>query len=388
MKRIAEIFGIAGFLLLTSFNISVGQVHKIKTVVIDAGHGGYDPGCLGSKTKEKDVTLSIALKLGKYIETNFPDVKVIFTRETDVFVELFKRAKIANDNNADLFISIHCNANPSKIPYGAETYVMGLHKSQANLDVAQKENASILMEDSYANNYDGFNPNSTEAYIIFSLYQNAYLDQSLNLATKVQKQLKEKVGMCDKGVKQAGFLVLYKTAMPSILIETGFLSNLKDEKFLSSTGGQDYIALGIYSAFKDYINEINGINTNNTTGKDFFQRKDSTAYQMIVKDSINSGKDTSGVVKKKNEIFFKVQFASSSVKKALNSTNFKGIKDVQEYFNNGMYKYITGNETTYEAATTLLNKVHNLGFKDAFIIAFLNGKRITPQEAVKLIKGK
>ena len=389
MKRIIEIFGITVFLLLTSFNISVDKGYKIKTVVIDAGHGGYDPGCLGSKTKEKDITLSIALKLGKYIESNYADVKVIYTRKTDVFVELFKRAQIANDNNADLFISIHCNANPSKTPYGTETYIMGLHKSQANLEVAQKENASILMEDSFTNNYDGFDPNSTEAYIIFSLYQNAFLDQSLSFATKVQKQMKEKVGMFDRGVKQAGFLVLYKTAMPSILIEAGFLSNLKDEQFLSTVTGQDYIASGIFRAFKDYILEMDGIKANNNTSeKDVFQGKDSTAYQMIVKDSVNSGKDTTGGVKTKNEILFKVQFASSSVKKILNSADFKGIKDVQEYFHNGMYKYVTGNEMTYEAAMSLQEKVHELGFKDAFIVAFLNGERITPQEAVKLIKGK
>jgi len=150
------------------FNICIAQNKKVKTVVIDAGHGGHDPGCLGSKTKEKDINLAIALKVGADIEKNCPDVKVIFTRKTDEFVELFKRAQIANDNKADLFICIHCNSNPSKVSCGTETYVMGLYKTQANLLVAQKENSSILLEDSYANNYDGFNPNSTEAYIIFS----------------------------------------------------------------------------------------------------------------------------------------------------------------------------------------------------------------------------
>lgn len=385
MKRIVEIFGIPGLLLLTYFNVCFAQSYKISTIVIDAGHGGKDPGCLGSTTKEKDVTLAVALKLGGYISTNFPDIKVVYTRKTDVFVELFKRATIANDSKADLFISIHCNANPSKNPYGAETYVMGLHKSQANLEVAQKENASILMEDSYSNNYDGFDPNSTEAYIVFSLYQNAYLDQSLSLAALVQKQMKDKVGMYDRGVKQAGFLVLYKTAMPSILIETGFLSNLKDEQFLSGTKGQEYIASGIYRAFKEYKNQVEG-KQSNTKDTNVVTPKDSTAYQMIVKDSISIPKDTSKKSSAKKEIFFKVQFASSSVKKSLTSPDFKGLKDVCEYFHNGMYKYVTGKETTFENALNLQDKVHNLGFKDAFIVAFLNGERISPQDAVKLIK--
>lgn len=365
--------------------MSLAQSYKISKVVIDAGHGGRDPGCLGSKTKEKDVTLSIALKLGGLIKKNFPEVKVVYTRNTDVLVELFKRARIANESKADLFISIHCNANPSENPYGAETYVMGLHKSQANLEIAQKENASIFMEDSYSNNYDGFDPASTEAYIIFSLYQNAYLDQSLGLATKVQAQMKEKAGMSDRGVKQAGFLVLYKTAMPSILIETGFLSNLKDESFLSSAKGQELIALGIYKAFKTYKNELEG-NTTLSNQNELKSKDTDVTYQQIVNDTAVTAKDTSIKVIKKNEIVFKVQFAASSVKKPVNSPDFKGLKDVQTYFNKGLYKYVTGSEPTPDSAMTLLEKVRGMGFKDAFLVAFLNGERISPQEAMKLIK--
>jgi len=387
MKRSFDFFGIACLLLLTFFNVSLAQSYKISRVVIDAGHGGHDPGCIGSKTKEKDVTLSIALKLGGLIKKNFPEVKVVYTRNTDVFVELFKRAQIANESKADLFISIHCNANPSKNPYGVETYVMGLHKSQANLEVAQKENASILMEDSYLNNYDGFDPASTEAYIIFSLYQNAYLDQSLSLATKVQAQMKEKVGMFDRGVKQAGFLVLYKTAMPSILIETGFLSNTKDEIFLCTVKGQESIASGIYKAFKTYKNELEG-NTTLANQNKLESEDTAVTYRQIVNDITVTAKDTSIKVIEKNEIVFKVQFAASSVKKSVNSADFKGLKDVQTYFNNGLYKYVTGSESTPESAMTLLEKVHGIGFKDAFLVAFLNGERISPQEAMKLIKKK
>jgi N-acetylmuramoyl-L-alanine amidase len=389
VKRSFDFFGIACLLLLTFFNVSLAQSYKISKVVIDAGHGGHDPGCIGSKTKEKDINLAIALKLGADIEKNSPDVKVIYTRKTDEFVELYKRAQIANENKADLFICIHCNSNPSKASCGTETYVMGLYKTQANLAVAQKENSSILLEDSYTNNYDGFNPSSPEAYIIFSLYQNAYLDRSLNIATKIQKQVKDKVGIYDRGVKQAGFLVLWKTAMPSILIETGFLSNLKDESFLSTAEGQESIALAIYKAFKIYKNELDGNNTTLTTNQNELERKDSAVtYKQIVNDNTVTAKDTSIKVIPHvlDEIVFKVQFAASSIKKPVNSPDFKGLKDVQTYFNKGMYKYVTGNEFTSNSAMTLLEKVHGMGFKDAFLVAFLNGERISPQEAMKLIK--
>lgn len=382
MKRRIQFFGTLLMVLLTYFNVLMAQGYKVSKVVIDAGHGGTDPGCLGTKTKEKDVVLSIALKLGAYIEKNFSDVKVIYTRSTDTFVELYKRAQIANDAKANLFISIHCNANPSKTPYGAETYVMGLHKSQANLDVAQKENASILMEDSYLTNYDGFEPKSEEAYIIFSLYQNAYLDLSQNLASKVQKQMKEKVGMNDRGVKQAGFLVLYKTSMPSILIETGFLSNLKDEEFLSGDLGQDYVASGIYRAFKAYKLEMEGNNDGSILSKDTIIKKDSTPYSLVVSDTLKKSSDTA------KSVIFKVQFAASSVKKSVDSPDFKGLKDVEASFHNGMYKYMSGKETTSEGALKLLKKVQEAGFKDAFIVAFLNEERLSPQDAVKWIKLK
>ena len=381
MKRTFEIFGIACLLLLTSFNTCFAQNKKVKTVVIDAGHGGHDPGCLGSKTKEKDINLAISLKLGEYIEKNCPDVKVIFTRKTDEFIELFRRAQIANDNKADLFICIHCNSNPNKSTSGTETYVMGLYKTDANLQVAQKENSSILLEDSYTNNYDGFNPNSSEAYIIFSLYQNAYLDKSLDFASMVQKQAKSKAGMIDRGVKQAGFLVLWKTAMPSVLVETGFLSNSKDEDYLASATGQDNIAGSIYKAFKEYKNEMEGNTKDNPV-----VNKDTNTNQPELKDNSSNIKDSTKKNTDKKDIVFKVQFAASSSKKPLNSPDFKGVTDVQEYFQNGMYKYTAGNEKTLTAANVLLNKIHDIGFKDAFVVAFLNGERITPQEAVKLIK--
>lgn len=235
---------------------SLGAPYRIKTVVIDAGHGGHDVGCLGSHSKEKDVTLSLALKLGKQLEENYPDIKVIYTRKTDVFIGLIERAEIANKAKADLFISLHCNANANKAAYGSETFAMGLHVSEANLNVAKRENSVILLEDDYQKNYDGFDPKSTEAYIIFSLYQNVNIDKSLYLAAKVQDQFTNKLKRYNRGVKQAGFIVLYKTNMPSILIESGFLTNKDDEAFLTSEDGQNNIAKSIYLAFKSYKDEL------------------------------------------------------------------------------------------------------------------------------------
>jgi N-acetylmuramoyl-L-alanine amidase len=226
--------------------------YQIKTVVIDPGHGGHDPGCLGSFTKEKNIVLSVSKKLADLFKAQYPGIKVIMTRETDVFIPLFERAAIANRNNADLFISIHCNFMPgSSATTGTETYVMGLHTAQFNLEVAKRENAAILMEDNYQKNYD-YDPNSTEGHIMSSMFQNAYLKQSLQFAELVESTFRFQTGRRSRGVKQAGFIVLKATAMPSILAEIGFLSNPGEEQFLSTTQGQDHIAQGLISAFSQY----------------------------------------------------------------------------------------------------------------------------------------
>ena len=231
----------------------------LRTIVIDAGHGGHDPGCQYGGKKEKDITLAIALKLGKIIKENLTDVNVIYTRSDDRFVELWERANIANKNGADFFISIHVNANEKQSACGTETYTMGLHKSQDNLEVAKRENAVVLMEDDYSKRYDGFDPKSPEANIIFSMYQNVHLDQSLRFASKVEKQFRNETKRLSLGVKQAGFLVLWKTTMPSVLIETGFLSNDSERKFLCSENGQDALAQGIFAALKEYKDEVHAL---------------------------------------------------------------------------------------------------------------------------------
>jgi N-acetylmuramoyl-L-alanine amidase len=227
--------------------------YKIKTVVIDAGHGGKDPGTHGLVTKEKDIALKIALEVGKLIKSNIPGVKVVYTRSTDIFIPLNERANIANRNKADLFMSIHCNANAnSKAIYGTETYVMGLHKSEDNLEVVNRENAVVLQEDNYEENYDGFDPNSPVANIVFSNYQNAFLENSLKFAQLVENQFKNKAGRKSRGVKQQGFIVLWKTTMPSVLIEAGYLTNKEEEAYLNTQQGRSYIASAIYRAFKEY----------------------------------------------------------------------------------------------------------------------------------------
>lgn len=248
--------------LLCSFTTVEQHSFKVERVVIDAGHGGKDPGTHGTFSKEKNIALKVALELGKTINKYLPEVEVIYTRDNDTFIPLEDRAQIANKKGADVFISIHCNAvasNKQKI-YGTETYVMGLHTSEKNFEVAKRENSVIQLEDDNETTYEGFDPNSPESYILFSLYQSAYQESSLNLAEKIESQFKNRVGRKSHGVKQAGFWVLYRTSMPSVLVEVGFLTNNKEEKYLNDPMGQTYISSGIFRAFRDYKNEIEANN--------------------------------------------------------------------------------------------------------------------------------
>ena len=253
---------------LLSFNASAQKNgYKVRTVVIDAGHGGHVPGTLGSYTKEKDINLAIAVKVGKYIEQYITDVKVVYTRTNDIAVGLAERAQIAIENNADVFISIHANSLPENVQFerkqqifGTETYIMGLHVSDANFEVAKRENAVILLEENYQEKYDGFDPNSPESYILFSLTQSANQDASLMLASEIEKQFGTRAGRKSRGVKQAGFVVLWQTTMPSVLVEVGYLSNVKEEKELNDPNVQDYIASAIFRAFRNYKSEVESIN--------------------------------------------------------------------------------------------------------------------------------
>ena len=247
--------------LLISINAALPALNKrqVKTIVIDAGHGGHDPGCQYGGIKEKEVTLKIALELGKKLSEELSDVKVIFTRKTDEFVTLWDRANIANRNQADLFISIHCNANKNTEVSGTETFAMGLHKAESNLEVSIRENDVILMEKNYEERYEGFDPNSPETHIILSLHQNAYLDKSIDLASRIEKYFVKNKVNTSRGVKQAGFVVLWKTKMPSILIETGFLSNKNDRILLTSSVGVDKITDNITNSLIDFKQSIENV---------------------------------------------------------------------------------------------------------------------------------
>lgn len=266
--RTTRIF--AGFITLAitllSFS-SVAQTGKLDVVVIDAGHGGKDPGTRGAYTKEKDIALKVSLKLGELITENMKDVKVLYTRSKDVFVDLDKRAKFANDNHADVFIVVHVNSLPETTPearkqsiMGTETYVMGLHKSDANFEVAKRENSVIFKEENYQDKYEGFDPTSPESYILINLSQSANQESSLLLASKIESQMKNKAGRKSKGVKQAGFLVLWQTTMPSVYCEIGYLSNTKEEKELNDPKVQENIASAIYRALKEYKAQVDLIN--------------------------------------------------------------------------------------------------------------------------------
>lgn len=259
MRNFALISLLSAIFVLSSFTELEISQYKLKTVVIDAGHGGKDPGCHGKASNESAITLGVALELGRIIKENVPGVKVIYTRTTNEFVELHERANIANRNNADLFISIHCNSGPSSV-YGTETYTMGLHTRQDNLELAKRENAVIYQEENHQKNYEGLDPDSPMAHILISNWQKAYLENSIRFAGKVEEQFKSRVGRNSRGVKQASLLVLWKTTMPSVLIEVGFLTNQKEEKYLNSKSGRVYIASGIYRAFKEYKQELESMN--------------------------------------------------------------------------------------------------------------------------------
>jgi N-acetylmuramoyl-L-alanine amidase len=317
MRYITLILFILSFSLLMKKNGFSQEKTSITKVVIDAGHGGKDPGTIGKKSQEKDITLQIAMKLSADIRARCKGVTVICTRTTDEFIELHERAEIANRSKADLFISIHCNSNPKRTFQGAETYVMGLHRTEANLEIAKKENAAILMEPDYSNAYNGFDPNSDESYITFTLFQNAFLEQSTRFASFIQDEMKDRVGMNDRGVRQAGFLVLYKTTMPSVLVETGFLSNPEEEKFLISEKGQQYIASAICRAFVKFKakQEGNGKELASLNVKKSTTPATNQTTSIVKKETSQQEKKSEEVVVKKDTLAQEEKPKENSVQK-------------------------------------------------------------------------
>jgi N-acetylmuramoyl-L-alanine amidase len=377
--------------------MNFAYAQKVNTVVLDAGHGGHDTGALGKNSREKDITLAIVLKLRDYIHENMKDVKVILTRDDDTFVELYRRARIANENKADLFISVHCNSTKSASAYGVETFVMGLHKSEANLAVAKAENAAILLEDDYVEKYDGFDPNSPEGNIFFSMMQNAFLDRSLEFAGKVQHQLVDNLHMLNRGVKQAGFLVLFKTAMPGVLIETGFISNAKDEKFLLSEKGKDQMAQAIFKALRDYRNQVEKRPSDQNDIEPLFveervpEKTNKNNSENKQAENIGQKKASDSITTKKtdpNRISFRVQFAMYPEAKPIDSKLFNGIDRVQMYYHTGSYKYTSGDFNAMEPALLLRKELIAKGYKDAFVVAFKGDVRIPNEEAKRLTEKK
>ena len=348
----------------------------IKTVVIDAGHGGKDPGAVAkTNLQEKDVVLDVSLQLGKLISARFPKVKVVYTRSTDVFIGLSKRAKIANDAGADLFISIHSNAAANTSAKGFESFVLGLHKSEAALEVAKWENSSILMEEDHEQKYESFDPNDPDAYIALSLRQNAFLDQSLKLAHLFQKNCVGDLQRPDRGVKQAGFLVLYKTTMPSVLVELCVLSNVEEEKFLASKNGRSLIAKELFDAFATYKEQNDKVDGTLKSGSEEQERTVDTKKN-----------DKVDVPTGNKSIVFRVQIATSKIKLELKSFNFKGMKDVDRTESGNKYKYIVGKYSSIEEAKSRQMEVRKIGYESAFVIAFENGKRVDLQKAIEKSK--
>lgn len=406
------------FSILTSFgqkDSTQSQNFNVKTIVIDAGHGGHDPGCLGSSSQEKHICLSVALKLGKLIKAYFPSVNVIYTRNKDVFVKLHERANIANKNKADLFISIHANSAQNKSAYGTETYVMGTKYTDRNLELSKRENSVILMEKDYEKNYDGYNPNSPLSNILMGLYQQEYLQSSINFATKVEHQFKTRNNRHSRGVRQRVLLVMYRTTMPSVLIELGFLTNKSEEVLLKDKIGQSETAAAVFRAFVEYKREMEGYHPSEIIAEEakLFSQLDSMIINILnvkmdqeksneqqkkielTKDSIakvikiqkaeEARKEIEKRNPKNNEVLFRVQITSSSKKIPLNSRKFKDVKDVFEYKSGEVFKYAVGNCVTQEEAIELQKKVRQTSFNDAFVVAFYKGNRVSVKKAKELI---
>lgn len=453
-----------------------GGANGIKIIVIDPGHGGKDPGCQGAVHKEKEVALAVALKLGALLEENYKDIKVIYTRTSDVFVDLEERAQIANRAKADLFLSIHCNAagkavmvkdaktgkmrpklvrnskgryvtleKPNPVPYGTETYVMGLKNEEGKMKVATRENSAIFYEDDYEKKYGGFDPESEESYIIMSNYTSAYVIQSANLAVKLQEEYATKAGRIDKGVHRQSIWVLWRTSMPSVLTEIGYLTNPLEEKFLGSTKGQDYLAKAIFRGLRRYKDELEGVkrvytdaiekqeplkNENllagNASGKkaepdeeavaeerpDKKENKEPAPDKVIVDDDkftevkLEKTVADTGLKNKPSEqptaktesltgagnqatsanktIVYSVQFASSDAPMNLKQIKFASVVDPDFYEVNKVLKYTSGKFNNFKAATAHKNELREKGLTDCFVVAFQNGARISISEAIKL----
>lgn len=434
-------------LLIGLFCITPLIAQEVKfTVVLDAGHGGHDPGAIGSFSREKDLNLAVTLQLGAIIEQKFKDVNVIFSRKSDKYLTLQERADVVNNHHADLFICIHTNSAQSSSAYGAESFTLGLAKTKANLDVAMRENSVITLEENYKTKYHGFDPNSVDSYIMFEFMQDKYIDRSVEFASTIQKQFKSYCSRADRGVRQAGFWVLHRSACPSVLVELGFISNPAEERYLNSDIGQKEMATAIFNAFVDYkrehdkksgrqtsqvykveptvkteeiskpqikpkedskpiIVEVKPIvqdtttpepKTKNLAKKTAITKPIIVETQTIEKSVQNESKtvdlDTvfKSIVQKKPENnstipVFKVQLLASAKSLKPTASDFKNIKNIDSFVEGGLNKYTIGTETNYSKIEKIRQEILTK-FPEAFIIAFVGKKKITAKEALKLIQ--
>lgn len=360
------------FSLCFLLTVVVGSA-KDFTVVIDAGHGGKDPGAVSAngKVREKDITLKVALLVGESIVKKHPEVKVLYTRKSDVFVGLNDRARMANKADADLFISIHVNAAENRSAKGAETYTLGVEeaRTERNLEIAKRENGVILLEDNHEKTYANFNPNSPESYIIFEYMQSEFVKESIHIAQYVQSNFANDANRLDRGVRQAGFLVLNATSMPSILVELGYISNAEEAKYLASATAQQHLSSCISKAFDRYYADLKKLS-------------DGAAHPAVSEPTeVVEEQPASVPVVDEDAPVFKVQFLSSAKKLSKGNQAFKGLTPVDCYYDKGLYKYTYGASTDYNEILRLKRKV-NEKFKDAFIVAFVKGERIDTKKAI------
>tara|TARA_B100001173_G_C15976481_1_gene542428 strand:- start:128 stop:1261 length:1134 start_codon:yes stop_codon:yes gene_type:complete len=343
--------------------------NKTFVVVLDPGHGGHDSGNRGNGYYEKTIALNIALGIGRILEKN-NEISVIYTRKSDKFVKLVDRANIANKEDADLFISIHCDSFTSSKAFGAGTFVLGLHANQRNFEIAKRENSVIFYEEDYEKNYDGFDPNNPESVISLTLMQETYSNQSIEAAASIQNSFVANLGRKDRSVKQAGFVVLKYTYMPSVLVETGFLTNKKEGAYLNSKKGQNEISKAIAKAILNYKNEL----------------EKAVVNQKVFDKNESPNKSSKKRPKETNEIRFMVQLAASKSPIEAKPENFKGLKNVYRQKEGAFYKYFFGNSKSYKLIQKEKRKVHRAGFKSAFIVSFRGNKKIKLSEALESFK--
>lgn len=372
--------------LFISISISISAQNTKFKVVLDAGHGGKDVGATYHGYAEKKIALSTVLKVGKILE-NEHDIDVVYTRNKDVFVELDDRANIANKAKANIFVSMHCNANKNTSASGNETYVMGITRNASNLEVAKLENSVVTLEDNYEVKYEGFDPNSPESVIGISILQEEYRELSVELAAKVQQAFTKKTDSKNRGVKEAGFLVLRKITMPRVLIEMGFVSNKQEGAFLNSDSGQDKLAEAIANSILEYKKEYFTSSNANQSNSSEKSKEDAKVVDKSrdkkPKDSIKNVEKTQNIDKSNDKIEFKVQISASSRDLDTKPSNFKGLKNVSKEKGNVIYKYYYESAPTYEEAKKNLEFAKENGFDTAFIVAYKNGEKINISEAIK-----